>query len=165
MVTIGDNYKTLAFSPNLEYNDCMEKYEQLNRAIVLATKAHEGQVDRQGLPYILHPIQVMLRMDTETEMVTAVLHDVIEDTGYTISDIRSEGFSDEVIDALTLLSKESDDVPYMPFIEKIKTNALATKVKKSDIEENMRLDRSPLIKESDWIRQAKYRRALEYLNE
>jgi (p)ppGpp synthase/HD superfamily hydrolase len=142
------------------YNELMRKITQ---AIRMAAKAHDGQKDRAGKPYILHPISVMLRMDTEDEMVTAVLHDVIEDTYLTIEDIRSAGFSEEVIEALMLLSKESDDVPYMPFIREIKGNALATTVKLGDLAENMRTDRSPIVKESDLVRMAKYQEAVDYL--
>ncbi len=143
----------------------MKKATQLNRAIAIALMAHHGQFDRQGKPYIFHPLSVMMRMDTEEEMITAVLHDTIEDTNITIDELREDGFSEEILAALELLSKESDDVPYMPFIETIKTNALATKVKKADIAENMREDRAPIVSESDLIRMKKYRMAKNYLED
>lgn len=141
----------------------MKKTTKLNRAIAIAAMAHDGQFDRAGKPYILHPISVMLRMDTDEERIVAVLHDTIEDTNITIDELREEGYSEEILAALELLSKESDDVPYMPFIERIKTNALATKVKLGDLAENMRTDRSPITKESDLIRMKKYQEAVDYL--
>lgn len=141
----------------------MKKATQLNRAIGIAAMAHDGQFDRSGKPYILHPLSVMLRMDTDEERIVAVLHDTIEDTNITIDELREDGFSEEILAALTLLSKESDDVPYMPFIEKIKTNALATKVKLGDLAENMRTDRSPITKDSDLVRMKKYQEAVDYL--
>lgn len=141
----------------------MKKATKLNKAIAIAAMAHDGQFDRAGKPYILHPLSVMFRMDTDEERIVAVLHDTIEDTNITIDELREEGYSEEVIAALELLSKESDEVPYMPFIEKIKTNALATKVKKADIQENMREDRAPIVSESDRARMAKYQKAKDYL--
>lgn len=143
----------------------MKRENELNIAISIAAHAHSGQFDRSGKPYILHPLSVMLRMDDDESRIVAVLHDTIEDTKLTIDELREDGFSEEVIAALELLSKESDDVPYMPFIEKIKTNALATKVKLGDIAENMREDRSPIVSESDLQRMKKYRMAKTYLED
>lgn len=64
----------------------------LERAIAIAARAHEGQVDKAGMPYILHPLRVMLAVRTPEERIVAVLHDVLEDTAVSIEDLRAEGF-------------------------------------------------------------------------
>ena len=71
----------------------------LKRAIEIAIEAHKGQKDRTGAPYILHPLRVMLRLESDTEMIVAVLHDVIEDSSITADQLREKGFSDEIVDA------------------------------------------------------------------
>lgn len=77
----------------------------LEQAIALAAKSHEGQKDRYGRTYILHPLRMMMKMDTETEMVAAVLHDIIEDCNVSLDDIRNVGFSEEVVGALDYLTR------------------------------------------------------------
>lgn len=77
----------------------------LNKAIIIAAQAHEGQLDKCGEPYILHPLRVMLKMHTEVERICAVLHDVVEDTNITLEDLRGEGFSEEIIGILDCLTK------------------------------------------------------------
>ena len=72
----------------------------LERAIAIAARAHAGQVDKGGAPYILHPLRVMLRLSEPREQLVAVLHDVIEDSPVTLEQLRGEGFSEEVLQAL-----------------------------------------------------------------
>ena len=72
----------------------------LEKAIEIAARAHAGQVDKAGQPYILHPIRVMLRMGSEAERITGVLHDVIEDSDVTLEDLRDEGFDAAILEAL-----------------------------------------------------------------
>ncbi|MGG1266408.1 HD domain-containing protein [Brevibacillus laterosporus] len=90
----------------------------LEKAIVIATKAHAGQVDKGGNPYILHPLRVMLKMGTEEEMIVAVLHDVIEDTKVNVDDLKRAGFTESVIDAVIALTRQ-DGERYMDFIERM----------------------------------------------
>ena len=68
----------------------------LDKAIHIATKAHGGQMDKGGQPYILHPLRVMFMRRNETERICAVLHDVIEDSNISIEYLREEGFSEEI---------------------------------------------------------------------
>lgn len=68
----------------------------LEDAIQIAAEAHKGQPDKAGAPYILHPLRMMMRMKSESEMITAILHDVVEDTDWTIEKLRKKGFSEEV---------------------------------------------------------------------
>ena len=81
----------------------------LEKAIHLAEKAHAGQVDKGGQPYILHPKRVADRCETEDEKITAMLHDVMEDTEMTADDLRKEGFSAEIIDALLSLTHREEE--------------------------------------------------------
>lgn len=79
--------------------------QTLERAIAIAAAAHEGQVDKGGAPYILHPLKVMLRVNTLEERIVAVLHDVVEDCGISFDDLRKEGFSETVLTAIESVTK------------------------------------------------------------
>lgn len=85
----------------------------LDKAILIATKAHQNQVDKAGKPYILHPIRVMMKMENETEQIVAVLHDVLEDCpDYDEESLRQEGFSSEVVEApLCIKQKQLSRLP------------------------------------------------------
>jgi len=136
----------------------------LEQAISISAMAHAGQTDKAGDPYVLHPIRVMLRVSSYEERIVAVLHDVLEDTSITIEYLRTQGFSNEVLEALTLLTKTYD--AYMDYIMKIKKNKLAHTVKLADITDN--LDPIRLAKLSSRVRESlktKYSLALEMLSE
>ena len=105
----------------------------LEDAISLAMEAHRGQRDKAGAPYILHPLRVMLSMETETEMIVAVLHDVVEDGGITIDDLRKAGYSGEIVNAIDHLTR-LDGEEYDQFIDRVKGNPLARKVKIVDLQ-------------------------------
>ena len=77
----------------------------LERAIMLAAKRHEGQLDKGGQPYVLHPIRVMLHCDTIEEKTVAMLHDLLEDTDVTEAELRREGFPAEIVEAVLCLTK------------------------------------------------------------
>ena len=108
----------------------------LDTAVIIAAQAHQGQKDRYGVNYILHPLRVMLRFESETEMIVAILHDVIEKTEWTLEKLREQGFNDTVLKAVNLLTRQ-DEQPYMEYIEKLRGNRIARKVKIADIEDNM----------------------------
>ena len=133
----------------------------LERAIEIAVSAHKEQVDKAGKPYILHPLRLMFKMQTENEMIAAVLHDVVEDTDWTIEKLEAEGFDEEVITAIELLTHDKK-VPYKKYIEAIKTNKIALKVKLADLEDNMDIKRIAHPKFKDYARLAEY---LKYYNE
>lgn len=136
----------------------------LGKALGIAKNAHKGQVDRAGEPYIMHPITVACSMDTFDGVIVALLHDVVEDSDYTFEDLERDGFSDEIISALKLLTHEKD-VPYMDYIKQIKGNDLARKVKMADLSHNMDITRLPKITEKDEKRLEKYKEALRILEE
>ncbi|WP_339071470.1 HD domain-containing protein [Pseudomonas idahonensis] len=135
----------------------------LERAIAIAARAHAGQVDKGGAPYILHPLRVMLRLSEPREQLVAVLHDVIEDSPVTLEQLRGEGFSEEVLQALAALTKvEGED--YSGFIRRAAQNPLARRVKRADLAENSDLSRIPEPSEDDRRRLEKYRQAIQYLD-
>lgn len=135
----------------------------LNRAIEIATKAHEDARDKYGASYINHVTRVMNMGETVDEKIVGILHDVIEDTHWTFEDLEKEGFSKEVIDALTCVTKTSDDEDYGEFINRVKINALAVKVKLNDLRDNMDIRRMPEVLESDLKRLNKYLKAYNEL--
>lgn len=133
---------------------------RLNKAIELANRAHAGQVDKAGQPYILHPLRVMLSRDNELERICAVLHDVVEDSDITFDDLRKEGFSEEVIAVMDCITKR-DDENYDTFIGRVLTNETACKVKLADLLDNMNLTRIENPTEKDIERIKKYKDASE----
>jgi len=135
----------------------------LNRAIEIATKAHEGATDKYGAPYIYHVTRVMNMGETVDEKTVGILHDVIEDTHWTFDDLEKEGFSKEVIDALKCVTKISENEDYSEFIHRVKINPLAVKVKLNDLRDNMDIRRMPEILESDLKRLNKYLKAYNEL--
>src|SRR5690242_9612910 len=96
----------------------------LQDAIALAVEAHAGQTERSGQPYIVHPLRVMFRVESELERIVAVLHDVVEDTGRTFEDLRRLGYSEEIIQALDCVTKREGE-PYDQFIERAAPNPIA----------------------------------------
>ncbi|WP_222128611.1 GTP pyrophosphokinase [Paenibacillus xylanexedens] len=131
-------------------------------AISIALQAHKGQRDKGEHPYILHPLAVMNRVESMEEKIVAVLHDVIEDSEVTIEELRGLGFSEEILTAIQLLTRSTED-SYEEFIEKTTTNRTARKVKIADIQENMNISRIKNPTQEDVHRLEKYRKALERL--
>lgn len=127
----------------------------LEKAIEIAVEAHRGQIDKAGKIYILHPIRVMLRGRDETEMIVGILHDTVEDTPVTLDMLRLEGFSEDILDAISCLTKENGE-EYGHFIDRVMVNPLATQVKLYDMEDNMNRDRIPYPTPKDEERFAKY---------
>ena len=127
----------------------------LARAIALASQAHVEQREKSGAPYIMHPLRLMLRMETEAEMIVAILHDVVEDTPWTFDQLRNEGFSEEVIAALDCVTRRSTET-YEQFVDRARDNAIARKVKLADLEDNMDLRRLPDLTPKSLDRMTKY---------
>ena len=132
------------------------------KALRLCFLAHKEQVDKTGLPYVFHPFHLAEQMDDEISTVCALLHDVVEDTDTTLDDLREMGFSEDVIEVLSLLTHE-DGVPYMDYVEKISEHPTATKVKIADLLHNSDLSRLDSVDEYALKRQEKYIKALEFL--
>jgi (p)ppGpp synthase/HD superfamily hydrolase len=134
----------------------------LEKAISIAALAHAGQRDKAGAPYILHPLRVMMKMTTEQERITAVLHDLIEDTDWTIERLAREGFHREIRAAVDCLTKRKGE-GYKAFIQRVSLNPLAVTVKLADLEDNLDVSRLKQVTAADEKRIEKYRNALQEL--
>lgn len=135
--------------------------ENIKKAILIMYDAHKDDLDKSGYPYVFHPFYLATQMDDEASTIVALLHDVIEDHGdkYTFSYLKEVGFSDEVIDALKLLTHDPI-VPYMDYVKKIKENEIARKVKLADLLHNSDLSRCNGFKPRKYDT---YLEAIEYL--
>ena len=129
----------------------------------IAYKAHEGQTDKAGVPYIFHHIHIAEQLDSDESCVVALLHDVIEDSDITL-EILSKYFNDDIITALRVLTKKEND-DYVMYIKRVKTNKLATKVKIKDLEHNRDLTRLDEVTDKDRKRSLKYWQAIRYLED
>jgi (p)ppGpp synthase/HD superfamily hydrolase len=136
----------------------------LEDAIRLAVAAHEGQRDKVGQPYILHPLRVMFRLTTEAERIVGVLHDVLEDTPYSPDDLRKMGYSEEILQALDGVTKREGE-SYEDFVLRSKANPIARKVKLADLEDNMDPGRMAGVTEQDMQRLIRYRKAWAVLQQ
>jgi len=133
-------------------------------AMRLCFQAHKNQTDKSGIPYVFHPIHLAEQMEDEDTTVVALLHDVVEDTDYTIDDLAAMGFHERVLDAIRLMTHD-DDVPYMDYVTKIKENAIAKAVKLADLAHNSDITRLDVIDEKAKARVEKYARAIQLLKE
>ncbi|QSQ18059.1 HD domain-containing protein [Myxococcus landrumensis] len=136
----------------------------LEDAIALAVEAHRGQRDKAGQPYVLHPLRLMLKLETEEERTVAVLHDVVEDTPWTLERLRERGYPAPVLRALEGLTRRKDE-SYEAFIERLRPDALARRVKLADLEDNMDVRRLTAVTAKDTERLARYRAAWARLRE
>lgn len=142
----------------------MTEHQLLAQAIEIATQAHHGQKDRYGEPYILHPLRVMERLVTPAEKTVGILHDVVEDTDWTLEMLRNKGFPENLLEALQSVTKpEGED--YEQFVRRSAVNHLGRRVKLADLEDNMDLRRMPEVSEADLPRLQKYLKAWRYLKE
>ncbi len=138
-------------------------YTDLTRkAITVAYNAHQGQLDRAGLPYILHPLHVAEQMKDEDTCVVALLHDVIEDTDLTLENLREYGFTEAQIEGVRVMTREEDE-DYFEYIRSVKTNPLALAVKLEDLKHNSDVTRIIEMTERDLQRLEKYKKAMEIL--
>jgi hypothetical protein len=131
----------------------------LERAIAIAAQAHEGQIDKAGVPYILHPLRVMLRLSSMEERIVAVLHDVVEDSDVTIEDLQAEGFSAVILEALDSVTKKPGEA-YDDFVLRAAANPIGRRVKLADLEDNCDLSRITHPTPRDYERIKKYQRAI-----
>lgn len=134
------------------------------KALLLAYNAHMGQYDRSGLPYIFHTYHLAEMMEDEYSVCAALLHDTVEDTDMTIEDIRKEGFPEEIVHALELLTHK-DGVDYLDYVRAIRSNPLAVRVKLADLSHNSDLTRLDNVSERDRERIKKYEQARRILLE
>lgn len=142
----------------------------IDETIEFIKGAHAGQRDKGGNPYWLHPVAVMMRLPsdaTQEERQVALLHDVIEDTPLTASHLLAAGFSQNVVDAVVLLSRPTgpERPTYINWIKKIKAsrNEMAIRVKIADNEENCDPERIAQLPEDQRGIRHRYERSLAIL--
>ena len=138
----------------------------INKAIDIAFSAHKDQKDKAGRPYFMHPLMVASQMNSEYEICTALLHDVVEDTDITIEELERE-FPKEITDALRLLTHDKN-TDYLDYVREIKKNPIARKVKLADLNHNLditRIQDNPKLLEGFMRRREKYEKAKEILSE
>ena len=139
----------------------------IEKALQIAARAHEGQKDKEGLPYVLHPLRAMLSVEGEEAQIVAVLHDVLEDTAVTADDLRREGFSAAVVAAVLCVTHRPDE-PYADYVVRCKGNEVARRVKLADLADDWRLDRTllrPQRFEADVARLRRYALSYKYLTD
>lgn len=136
----------------------------LEKALVIATKAHEGQKDKAGSPYILHPIRVSNRCLTDEEKIVALLHDVIEDTNVSASDLLASGFPRNIVEAVLSVTRNEGE-SYEDFVIRSKQNPIGRQVKLHDLEDNMDITRFNQLTEKNLVRLNKYLKAYRSLIE
>ena len=152
----------------------------LQRAISIAVEAHEGQIDKGGNPYILHPLRVMMSLRTVDEMIVGVLHDVVEDCsdrGFVWERLEEERFSNTVLDGLKSVTKTPEEechfkkldgedriTAYLRFVDRAKSNPIGRRVKRADIYDNLNVTRIDKLTEKDLARLNQYKVALRHLD-
>ncbi|PWL90548.1 MAG: GTP pyrophosphokinase [Clostridiales bacterium] len=109
--------------------------ELTKKAMKIAYDAHHGQLDKGGLPYVFHPWHLAEQMDDEISTIAALLHDVVEDTDWTLEQLEAEGFPPESMEALGLLT-HPEGQPYMEYVAGLRHNSVAVKVKLADLRHN-----------------------------
>ena len=133
-------------------------------ALKLCFEAHKEQVDKSGMPYVFHPFHLAEQMNTEETTIVALLHDLVEDTDYTIEALVDMGFDKSITDAIALMT-HADNVAYMDYVRAIKDNPIAKTVKLADLKHNSDLTRLDTIDEKALSRREKYLKAIAILQE
>lgn len=131
-------------------------------AMKVCFDAHKEQTDKAGIPYVFHPIHLAEQMDDEDTTAVALLHDVIEDSPWTIDELGKMGFNDTVLKAIEWLTHD-ESIPYMEYVKKIKENPVARAVKLADLRHNSDLSRLNLVDEKSLARVEKYKKAIQLL--
>ena len=138
--------------------------ELLALAKRIALTAHEGQVDKSGAPYWHHPAFVADHVNSPEAKVVAWLHDVVEDSEWSLDDLLAEGIWPEVVEGVDAITKRAGEA-YEIYLDRVKANSLALAVKRADLQHNMDLSRIANPTEKDFARIEKYRWAVDYLLE
>ncbi len=132
------------------------------KAMQICFDAHKEQKDKSGLPYVFHPFHLAEQMTGEEAVCTALLHDVVEDSSYTLDDLAAMGFPKAVLDAVALMTHDPE-VPYMDYVAAIGQNPIARAVKLADLRHNSDLTRLETVTDRDRQRAEKYEAAIALL--
>ncbi len=138
--------------------------ELTKKALKLSFEAHKDQIDKSGMPYVFHPFHLAEQMDTEEKVIVALLHDVVEDTDYSLKGLENMGFPESVIRSLALLTHDKN-VPYMDYVARIKDDPIARAVKLADLKHNSDLSRLDFVDEKAIQRVQKYEKTIALLCE
>ena len=138
--------------------------EMTKSAMKICFDAHKDQVDKSGIPYVTHPLHLAEQMPDETTTTVALLHDVVEDSDYTMEDLAAAGFPKAVTDALALLTHD-ESVPYMEYVAALKHDPIAKCVKLADLRHNSDLSRIDHPTDKDLARVEKYHQAIRLLED
>ena len=122
----------IALTQQKERTQFQQEYE---KALRIATEAHEGQKSKNGEDYILHPITVSSYCITERGRIAALLHDVVEDTDITLEDLRREGFGEDILNAVDCVSKREGE-EYNDYLQRVASDDIAVEVKFADMRHN-----------------------------
>ncbi len=132
------------------------------KALRISFDAHKNQIDKSGMPYVYHPFHLAEQMEDEYSVCVALLHDVVEDTDYTLTDLIEAGFPAPVTDAIALMTHD-DAVPYMDYVKKLRNDPIARAVKLADLRHNSDLSRLDVIDDRALERAEKYKEAIMLL--
>lgn len=141
----------------------MNHTELYDLALQIAIRAHEGQKDKSGRDYIMHPIRVAERCTSPKAKIVALLHDTIEDTDVTTDYLREQGFPEEIIEGVLSVTNREGET-YEDFVSRAAQNPIGREVKLADLEDNMDIRRLKELTDKDVERLRKYLRAWQYLN-
>ena len=130
----------------------------------LCYEAHKDQVDKSGIPYVFHPIHLAESMTDEYSTIAALLHDVVEDTDVSIEQLREDGYPEEVLEVIQLLTHKKCE-PYMQYVRNLMHNPIARAVKMADLRHNGDLTRLDVVDEKALKRVDKYKEAISILTE
>jgi (p)ppGpp synthase/HD superfamily hydrolase len=136
----------------------------IERAVEIAARAHAGQVDKAGVPYLFHPLRLMLSVSTPEERMAAVLHDVVEDTPVTLDDLRAERFPVQVIEAIQALTKLPGETR-LEAARRAAQHPIARVVKLADVKDNMDLRRIATPTDNDYARLKEYEQVKQLLEQ
>ncbi len=134
------------------------------KALLICYNAHKNQLDKSGVPYVFHPYHLSEQMNDEYSVCTALLHDVVEDTPVTLDYLKKEGFPNEVLEAIALMTHDKNE-PYFDYVRRIKNNPIAKKVKLADLKHNSDTSRLNYVDEKTLARCEKYKQAIRILEE
>ncbi|NHM13323.1 HD domain-containing protein [Xiamenia xianingshaonis] len=136
--------------------------EATKKAMRIAFEAHRGQLDRAGIDYVNHPLHLAEQMETEDETCAALLHDVVEDSDWTLEQLREEGIPEAAVEAVALLTHD-ERVPYLDYVAATRENPIAVKVKLADLAHNSDFGRLADVTEADRERLRRYEAARNLL--
>ncbi len=141
----------------------MTLQEQLTLAVEIAVEVHTGHFDKNGQPYLGHVLRVMSAGHTLQEKITGALHDVIEDSDWTLEDLEKEGFSDEILSAVDAMTHYDDSETYDEYLYRVAKNPIALRVKLNDLTDNMDIRRLNELDDAAITRIRKYLKAYKQL--